>query len=135
MWSTPAVWNQYNKMAVLHFFLVNSPLIYILFSLDIPEYLYLLIDHVHSTVLVHNITCCGKYHRFQLISVTLLSLIWGKLILNWKSNLKNVLERKWVFATNSNFSLYILVTRWCRPLILETLNSGRSNFFWFTWFS
>ena len=104
-------------------------------SLDIPEYQYLLIDHVHSTVLVHNITCCGKYHRFQLISVTLLSLIWGKLILNWKSNLKNVLERKWVFATNSNFSLYILVTRWCRPLILETLNSGRSNFFWFTWFS
>ena len=26
MWSTPAVWKQYNKMAVLHFFLVNSPL-------------------------------------------------------------------------------------------------------------
>ena len=33
MWSTPAVWKQYNKMAVLHLFLVNSPLIYILFSL------------------------------------------------------------------------------------------------------
>ena len=33
-WSTPAVWKQYNKMAVLHFFLVNSPLIYILFSLS-----------------------------------------------------------------------------------------------------
>ena len=33
MWSTPAVWKQYNKMAVLHFFLVNSTLIYILFSL------------------------------------------------------------------------------------------------------
>jgi len=32
MWSTPAVWKQYNKMAVLHFFLVNSPLIYILNS-------------------------------------------------------------------------------------------------------
>ena len=30
MWSTPAVWKQYNKMAVLHFFLVNSSL-YILF--------------------------------------------------------------------------------------------------------
>ena len=30
---SPAVWKQYNKMAVLHFFLVNSPLIYILFSL------------------------------------------------------------------------------------------------------
>jgi len=33
MWSTPAVWKQYNKMAVLHFILVNSTLIYILFSL------------------------------------------------------------------------------------------------------
>ena len=33
MWSIPAVWKQYNKMAVLHFFLVNSTLIYILFSL------------------------------------------------------------------------------------------------------
>ena len=33
MLSTPAVWKQYNKMAVLHFFLVNSTLIYILFSL------------------------------------------------------------------------------------------------------
>ena len=32
MFSTPEVWKQYNKMAVLHFFLVNSPLIYILFS-------------------------------------------------------------------------------------------------------
>ena len=35
MWSTPAVWKQYNKMAVLHFFLVNSPLIYILFFLPV----------------------------------------------------------------------------------------------------
>ena len=34
---TPAVWKQYNKMAVLHFFLVNSPLIYILFSLFQPK--------------------------------------------------------------------------------------------------
>ena len=33
MSSTPTVWKQYNKMAVLHFFLVNSTLIYILFSL------------------------------------------------------------------------------------------------------
>ena len=33
MLSTPAVWKQYNKMAVLHFFLVNSTLVYILFSL------------------------------------------------------------------------------------------------------
>ena len=33
MWSTPAVWKQYNKMAVFHFFLVNSTLTYILFSL------------------------------------------------------------------------------------------------------
>ena len=33
MWSTPAVWKQYNKMAVLHFFLVNSSL-YILFSMS-----------------------------------------------------------------------------------------------------
>ena len=29
------VWKQYNKMAVLHFFLVNFTLIYILFSLVI----------------------------------------------------------------------------------------------------
>ena len=33
MWSTPAVWKQNNKMAVLNIFLVNSHLIYILFSL------------------------------------------------------------------------------------------------------
>ena len=32
MWSIPAAWKQYNKMAVLHFFLVNSPL-YIFYSL------------------------------------------------------------------------------------------------------
>ena len=31
--STPAVWKQYNKMAVLQYFLLNSTLIYILFSL------------------------------------------------------------------------------------------------------
>ena len=36
MSSTPAVWKQYNKMAVLHFFLENSPLIYILVSLGTP---------------------------------------------------------------------------------------------------
>ena len=35
MWSTPAVWKQYNKMAVLHFLLVNSTLIYIQFSLTV----------------------------------------------------------------------------------------------------
>ena len=35
MWSTPAVWKQYDKMAVLHFFLVNSTQMYILFSLEI----------------------------------------------------------------------------------------------------
>ena len=34
MWSTLAVWKQYNKMAVLNFFLINSTLIYILFSLN-----------------------------------------------------------------------------------------------------
>ena len=34
MWSTPAVWKQYNKMAVLLFFPVNSSL-YILFSMDV----------------------------------------------------------------------------------------------------
>ena len=39
MWSTPAVWKQYNKMAVLHFFLINSPLIYILFSMVLDRYL------------------------------------------------------------------------------------------------
>ena len=32
MWSTHSVWKQYNKMAVLHFFLVNFSL-YILFSM------------------------------------------------------------------------------------------------------
>ena len=32
MWSTPAEWKQYNKMAVLHFFRVNFSL-YILFSM------------------------------------------------------------------------------------------------------
>ena len=35
MWSTPAVWKQYNKMAVLHFFLVNSTLLYILFAFKV----------------------------------------------------------------------------------------------------
>ena len=39
MWSTPAVRKKYNKMAVLHFFLVNSPLIYILFSMLLSLYL------------------------------------------------------------------------------------------------
>ena len=33
----PAVWKQYNKMVVLQFFLVNSILIYILFSLDVSD--------------------------------------------------------------------------------------------------
>ena len=37
MWSKSAVWKQYNKMAVLHFFLVNSTLIYILFSMVAPQ--------------------------------------------------------------------------------------------------
>ena len=32
----PAVWKQYNKMAVLHFFLVNSSL-YILFSMAMEQ--------------------------------------------------------------------------------------------------
>ena len=36
MWSTPAVLKQYNKMAVLHFFLVNSSL-YILFSMVLVQ--------------------------------------------------------------------------------------------------
>ena len=40
MVSTPAVWKQYNKMAVLHFFLVNSTLIYIVFSLQLKDYNY-----------------------------------------------------------------------------------------------
>ena len=38
MWSTSAVWKQYKKMAVFHFFLVNSTLIYILFSLGLEEH-------------------------------------------------------------------------------------------------
>ena len=38
MLTTPAVWKQYNKMAVLHFFLVNSTLIYILFSLFVSPH-------------------------------------------------------------------------------------------------
>ena len=33
MWSALAVWKQYNKMAILHFLLVNSTLIYILLFL------------------------------------------------------------------------------------------------------
>ena len=37
---TPAVWKQYNIMAVLHFFLVNSPLTYILFSMGPHPLLY-----------------------------------------------------------------------------------------------
>ena len=40
MWSTPAVWKQHNKTAVLLFFLVNSPLIYILFSMSKSFTLY-----------------------------------------------------------------------------------------------
>ena len=38
MWGTPAVWKQYNKMAVLHLFLLNSTLIYIPFSLYTYQY-------------------------------------------------------------------------------------------------
>ena len=40
MWSTPAEWKQYNKMAVLHFFLVNSSLC-ILFSMFLTQILFL----------------------------------------------------------------------------------------------
>ena len=40
MWSTPAVWKKYNKMALLHFFLVNTTLIYILFSFYVGQTLY-----------------------------------------------------------------------------------------------
>ena len=40
MRSTPAVWKQYNKMAVLHFFPVNSSL-YILFSMPLTFKVYI----------------------------------------------------------------------------------------------
>ena len=36
MWSTPAVWKQYNKMAVLHFLLLNSSLIYSILFVSVP---------------------------------------------------------------------------------------------------
>ena len=54
MWSTPAVWKQYNKMAVLHFFLVNSSL-YILFSMvfqqsKCPNHVLKFIPYSHSTL-------------------------------------------------------------------------------------
>ena len=43
MWSTPAVWKQYNIMAVSHFFLVNSPLIYIYI-------LFSMLVHLHTFI-------------------------------------------------------------------------------------
>ena len=42
MWSTPAVWKLYNKMAVLHFFQVNFTLC-ILFVLDWSDVLVILL--------------------------------------------------------------------------------------------
>ena len=39
----------------------------------------------------------------------------------------NSLQRKWVFATNSNCFSYILATKCRKPLIFQTMNSVRSN--------
>ena len=59
MRSTPAVWKQNNKMAVLHFFLVNFSLIYFLFSLivsylGIQSKLDLLRGHKGVKVISHD---------------------------------------------------------------------------------
>ena len=55
MWSTPAVWKQYNKMVVFHFFPINSPLKYILFSLA---------SNLPQTNLMHKI--CHKIYEWAL---------------------------------------------------------------------
>jgi len=54
MWSTTAVWKQYNKMAVLHFFLLNSPLIYILFSLFMTLFNSCSILEIYSIMTLFN---------------------------------------------------------------------------------
>jgi len=83
MWSTPAVWKQYNKMAVLHFFLVNSPLIYILFytcsmetvqqngrftlfSCKFPSNIYsILYDKIPSLIFQKSLR---RYHLYRLFA-------------------------------------------------------------------
>ena len=63
MWSTPAVWKQYNKMAVLHFFRVNSSLIYsILFVFVNLEVLSCFVKTLYTLFSANN---CSKSWPFK----------------------------------------------------------------------
>jgi len=65
MWNTSAVWKQYNKMAVLHFFLANSTLINILFSL-LKKLLYE--NYTNKTKICDMLSFIWK-HNFRLPSM------------------------------------------------------------------
>ena len=58
----PAVWKQYYKMAVIHFFLVNSTLIYILFSLSIRVMQLQFKNITCYFINMINVKCC-KLHN------------------------------------------------------------------------
>ena len=81
MWSTPAVWKQYIKMAVLHFFLVNSPLIYILFSKSIYLSIYLwinwLIGRMHQGIVLQEWNMPGARY-FNIRTQSLIQLLADK---------------------------------------------------------
>ena len=83
MWSTPEVWKQYNKMAVLHFFPLNSSL-YILFSMAISkgslnnrEYRCLLTGRVQFLYTIETALENIAYPRFHLIYL-IPSYLWFK---------------------------------------------------------
>ena len=99
MWSTIAVWKQYNKMAVLHFFLVNSTLIYILFSLIISEFL-VDIKHnqnrwywfkVKALALIYFCNCMKKIVENLKTGLRFLSCNFFLAIFKW-----NYLSQEWI---------------------------------------
>ena len=90
-------------MAVLHFFLVNSPLIYILFSTNISQF-YGIFEAI-NTFLQNN-----KY-----------------LYPNRQAEVNIFLKRNWVFAPNFDFLVPLSLQPNVGDLIFQNMNSVRSN--------
>ena len=101
MWSTPAVWKQYNKMAVLHFFRVNSSLIHsILFLFVNLEVLSCFVKTLYTLFSANN---CSKSWPFKNI------LEFWRFSLHWiahfqKKRIPNV------------FSVFFVLFGWYRNL-------------------
>ena len=96
MGSTLAVWKQYNKMAVLHFFLVNFTLIYILFLSNNFLYLYMFcsaarLESIFSDVKSSFQDRVDDFEIFLLFFFVLMLKphVGGKLILKNQSSLKS----------------------------------------------